>query len=175
MTRVIVRFRTSIAIALTVAAAGWAGAQGSSAPTLGSLHPGDTVRVWAVAPLLNGARGAIRVFQSDTLSLAHLQTAAVLAEVPYSSLRRVDVRRGTHRSGGRILVGTLLGAAGGLALGMAVGPMLECGNSCGDNGDLEGIIGFLVGSTVGTIAGGVTGGIIGARRTDKWVPVRLTR
>ena len=149
-------------------------------PTLGTLVPGDTLRVWAVAPRLNGARGILDRFRDDTLTMLDLKQLAgqreVVARVPYSSLTRVDVQRGKHRSAARIAGGALIGAAGGLLIGATLGPIIECGSSCGTGGDLEGVAGFVLGGAAGIVVGGVAGGFIGARfRVPKWEAVRLVR
>jgi hypothetical protein len=149
-------------------------AQSESLSTLGI---GDTIRVWAVAPRLNKVTGTFSSFRFDTLTLGQLPGAGTvqpIAQVPYLSLRRVDVRRGKHRSTGRIIAGTLIGAGAGLLLGAAVGPAIECGaRDC--QGDLDGIVGFVAGAGLGTIIGGVTGGFIGARKQPNWRPVGLAR
>ena len=163
-----------VAAFLIVVLAGQARAQGGL--TLSTLSPGDTVRVWSVAPRLNGALGAFTSFRADTFTLSQLPpnpTAMALASVPYASLRRVDVRRGLHRSGGRIVVGVLLGAAAGLVVGGPSGAAIECRHGC--PGDFGGLAGFVVGSAVGIVAGGIGGGLIGARRTPNWEYVSLRR
>ena len=163
-----------VAAFLIVALAGQARAQGSV--TLSMLSPGDTVKVWSVAPRLNGKLGAFASFRADTFTLAQLPpnpTAMVLAAVPYSSLRRVDVRRGMHRSGGRIVVGALLGAAAGMAIGIPTGVAIDCRHGCTD--DAGGIAGALFGTVAGFVGGGIGGGLIGARRTTNWEYVSLQR
>jgi hypothetical protein len=163
-----------VAAFLFVVLAGQARAQ--EPVTLATLSPGDTVKVWAVAPRLNGTLGAFTSFRADTFTLGQLgpnPTAMVLASVPYASLRRVDVRRGLHRSGGRIVVGVLLGAAAGLVVGGPLGAWLECGHGC--NEEFGGLAGFVVGSAVGVVGGGIGGGLLGARRTANWEYVSLQR
>lgn len=152
----------------------------SQAPlTLRTLNSGDTIRVWAVAPRLNGVTGVFARFGGDTLALADLGFGGAAlplpAEVPYLSLRRIDVRRGLHRSGMRTVVGVVAGGLVGLLVGGALGPVVECSGGCGGSGDFDGLVGFVVGSGVGIVVGGVTGGILGARRRPNWEPVRLTR
>ena len=147
-------------------------------PTLATLQSGDTIKVWAVAPRLNGETGVFDGFTSDTLTLQALPfapTAVPRARVPYASLRRIDVRRGPARSTGRTIAGVLIGAAGGMLLGAALGPIIECGSSCGDEGDLEGLGGFLIGGTLGIVGGGIAGGVIGARPRPRWESVDLRR
>lgn len=156
-------------ITLALGAANVAAAQ--SRPSLTSLAAGDTVKVWSVTPRLNGAEGLFNEFRADTLTLGALPfgSVSILAKVPYSGLRRVDVRRGTHRSTGRIVAGVLIGGLVGGALGAAIGPAVECRNGCPDY--LGGLAGFVYGAGAGIAVGSLTGGIIGARRTGKWVAV----
>ncbi|HET9424655.1 MAG TPA: hypothetical protein VFO55_04720 [Gemmatimonadaceae bacterium] len=166
---------TALAAALQ---AGPVAAQGRA--TLSTLVPGDTLRVWAVGPRLNGAPGILSHFLRDTLTLADVNAVAgqpsVQAIVPYASLRRVDVRRGTRRSPQKILLGVVAGAAAGGLIGGILGPIIECSGSCNDDYDYAGIGGFLVGSSAGIVLGGVTGGLVGARyRSPRWEAVRLTR
>jgi hypothetical protein len=142
-------------------------------PSVSSLAPGDTVRVWAVGPRLNGDRGVLADVVRDTLKLADFALPpAPIASVPYAMLRRVDVQRGKRRSPFRIAAGIIGGAAlGAYALGY-LGAEIECGATCGDEGDLEGIAGGLLGGGLGFILGGTTGGIITARmRVPNWRPV----
>ena len=167
-------------IAMTLAVLAIATPAAAQERTLGTLVPGDTLRVWAVAPRLDGTRGILDRFVNDTLGLLGMKPVAsqpsLIAQVPYAALRRVDVQRGMHRSAARIAGGALLGAAGGLLVGAALGPMIECGSSCGNGGDLEGVAGFVVGGATGIIVGGVAGGFIGARfRVPSWQAVRLVR
>ncbi|MEO5567925.1 MAG: hypothetical protein ABIR92_05505 [Gemmatimonadaceae bacterium] len=147
--------------------------------TLGTLHSGDTIRVWAVAPRLNGVTGVFARFGADTLAFGDLQSGsaeqALRAEVPYLSLRRIDVRRGLHRSGTRTLVGVVAGGMVGLLVGGALGPLVECSGGCSGSGDFQGLVGFVVGSGLGMVVGGVTGGVLGARTRPKWQAVLLTR
>ena len=140
-----------------------------------TLREGDTLKVWAVRPRLNGTVGILAGLRADTLTLGQLVPTVPPGQtsVPYAALRRIDVRRGTHRSTGRIVTGTLLGVAAGALLGAAIGPAIECGNDC--SGYYEGVIGAIAGFGIGGIAGGVTGGILGARRVPKWEPVTLRR
>ena len=153
---------------------GSAVAQGSAfVPT---LREGDTLKVWAVAPRLNGVMGVLGGLRSDTLTLGEIPVSAppvVRAVVPYASLRRIDVRRGKARSPVRIGVGILVGAVAGGALGAAVGPAIECAGGCA--GDYGGLAGFVFGAGTGIIAGGVAGGILGARRVPKWESVTFRR
>lgn len=147
--------------------------------TLGTLNSGDTIRVWAVAPRLNGVTGVLARFSGDTLALADLHRGAaalpLLAEVPYLSLRRIDVRRGLRRSGTRTFVGVVAGGVVGLLVGGALGPLVECAGGCRASGDYQGVVGFVVGSGLGMVVGGMTGGVLGARRRPTWEAVRLTR
>jgi hypothetical protein len=159
--------------ALLLLNAGTAWSQGTS--VLAGLNPGDTIRVWAVGPRLNGVRGVLNAFRSDTLSLNDFAAPPLrIANVPYLALRRVDVRRGMHRSGTRTLLGIVAGGAVGFALGALAGPSIECAvRDC--NGDLDGLVGFVLGAGGGIVVGGTAGGIIGARKQPNWRSVRLTR
>ena len=156
------------------------GAQAGAAQLrpLSSLHGGDTVRVWAVAPRLNGQTGIFNSTERDTLrffTLGQLPPAIPTA-VGFPALRRVDVQRGMHRSPSRIVIGSVLGAAAGALVGAFLGMAIECGTQCGDEGDFEGVAGFVLGGGTGIIAGGLTGGIIASRhRTARWDAVDLRR
>ena len=143
-----------------------------------TLQPGDTIKVWAVQPRLNGELGAFGALHADTLTLRTLPMAPdamVRAQVPWAALRRIDVLHGKHRSTGRIVGGVVLGAAAGMLLGAVIGPVVECGGSCSDNGDWAGLGGFVLGSMVGIVGGGITGGVIGGRPRPRWEPVDLRR
>ena len=152
---------------------------GAQRPTLGSLHEGDTVKVWAVNPRLNGEQGAFAGFRSDTLTLRTIPFgpgALVRAHVPYTALRRIDVRRGKAQSRGRTIAGAVIGGAGGMVLGAMLGPIIECGGTdCGGTNGLEGIAGFVVGAGLGTVAGAIVGGVYGARPRPRWESVELRR
>jgi hypothetical protein len=141
------------------------------------LAPGDTVRVWATAPLLNGTVGGLSRLDGRDLTMTNLAEAAPLTTpptvVPLNTLRRLDVRRGMHRSVERTVIGVVLGAAGGALIGAALGPVIECRIDCNQSGSLQGIVGFFIGAGVGGVAGGITGGVIGARKRPKWESVRL--
>src|SRR4051812_31852363 len=148
------QWRWALALLLFVSAADTAVAQGRA---LSSLQPGDTIRVWAVAPSLNGVRGTLASLRADTLTLGELPpspTAMVRASVPYASLRRVDVLRGKHRSQGWIFAGTVLGGAAGLFVGAYAGAAIDCHYGC--SGDWEGIAGFIEGGAVGLVSGAIT-------------------
>lgn len=170
---------TVIALASAVRPAASAGAQASpSRNNLRSLRAGDTLRVWAVGPRLNGAMGRFTALGSDTLAMDDLRRGDPLPgeriAVPLMALRRVDVREPTHRSGWRTLAGVVLGGAGGLIVGAYAGVLAECGNSCSDNGEWGGLEGGLVGAAVGTLAGAIAGGVIGARPHAGWRGVVLS-
>jgi hypothetical protein len=92
--------------------------------------------------------------------------------VPFPALRRVDVRRGEHRSGARIAAGIILGGAAGLILGAYAGA-IDCHDGC--PGDFGGLPGGLLGATIGLAGGATAGGIAGGRRTAKWEAVTLRR
>ena len=180
------RFSHCIALALAAVAlagavdpAAVAGAQVTRAdwPSVSSLRPGDTVRVWASAPPLSGRAGVVAGVGSDTLALSNLPGRRSFADglaVPFRTLTRIEVQRGQRRSAGWTVAGVVLGLAGGAIIGSYSGVLLECGGSCSDEqGDLNGLLGFVIGGGLGAIAGGVTGGIIGAQRRPRWEPVAL--
>jgi hypothetical protein len=159
-----------LAIVVMLAAVRPAIAQTAS---LSTLQPGDTIRVWSTAPRLNGQTGIFDVRLRDTLRFTSLSQPM---DVPYATLRRIDVRRGLHRSPVRIIGGTLLGAAVGSVVGAFLGVKLECGADCSDDGEWGGLAGFVFGGGAGIIGGGVTGGILAARhRTPRWEGVDLRR
>jgi hypothetical protein len=159
-----------LAIVVMLAAARPAIAQSASLTT---LQPGDTIRVWSTAPRLNGQAGIFDARLRDTLRFTSLSQPT---DVPYTTLRRIDVKRGVHRSATRVVIGSLLGAAAGSIVGAYLGTAIECGRTCGDEGEWEGLAGFVFGGGFGIIAGGVTGGIIAGRhRTARWEAVDLRR
>jgi hypothetical protein len=174
MTRISRRAAHSIQIALLgICVAGPAAAQKL---TLWTLQPGDTIKVWSVAPSLNGALGTLTALRADTLVLGEWPPspeAAVRTSVPYMALRRVDVRRGLHRSAARTVVGMVLGGAAGMFVGAFGGAAIECAAGCDD--EWGGFAGFIVGGTVGLAGGAITGGVIGARRRPNWEYVSLRR
>jgi len=159
-----------IAAFMLIAASRAARAQGTP---FSELRAGDTVRVWAVQPRLNGQQGTFDARLRDTMRFTSLSQPVA---VGYPSLRRIDIKRGTHRSATRIVIGTVLGAAAGSIAGAFLGTAIECGRTCGDDGEWEGLGGFLLGGTVGIIGGGVAGGVIAGRhRTARWEAVDLRR
>ena len=146
-------------------------------PTLATLQTGDTIKVWAVGPRLSGETGGFAGFSADTLALSALPftpAAVTRARVPYTALRRVDVRRSRERSTGRMFAGIVIGAAGGLVVGAALGTGFECA-ATGCDDEFEGLGGFLLGSTVGFVGGGIAGGVIGGRIRPRWESVDLRR
>ena len=146
---------------------------------LSALRPGDTLRVWATRPRLNGTMALLDRLERDTLGLRSFPGGHTVPEglsVAIPALTRLDVRRGQRRSVGWSAAGVVLGAALGTVVGAYGGVLIECGGSCSDEpGDLAGVGGFLIGGTVGAATGGITGGIIGARRRPNWQPVGLPR
>lgn len=148
-------------------------------PALSSLRSGDTLRVWATRPRLDGRVALLDRLERDTLGLRAFSSARSVPEdlaVAIPALTRLDVRRGLRRSVGRSVVGVVLGIALGTAVGAATGVLLECGTSCSDeNNEFAGLAGFVLGGGVGGIAGGIAGGVIGARRRPHWQPVGLPR
>ena len=159
-----------IAAFVLVVASQTAGAQ---ITPFSELRSGDTVRVWAVQPRLNGQQGTFDARLRDTLRFTSLTHPIA---VGYPSLRRIDVKRGVHRSATRVVIGSLLGAAAGGIVGAYLGTAIECGRNCGDEGEWEGLAGLIFGGGLGIVAGGVTGGIIAGRhRTTRWEAVDLRR
>ena len=158
--------RTSVAFLIALAVARPAIAQ----TPLSALQPGDTIRVWAVDPRLNGQSGIFDTRLRDTLRFSRLpQPPITTIAVGFPALRRIDVKRGQHRSPARIIIGTVLGAAAGAVAGSALGVLIECGRDCGDDGEWGGFAGFMLGGGFGILAGGTTGAIITARhRTARW-------
>jgi hypothetical protein len=144
---------------------------------LSALRSGDTLRVWATQPRLNGTVGLLDRLERDTLGLRSFAGSRPLPAglaVAIPALTRLDVRRGLRRSVGWSVAGVVLGAAIGTVVGAYSGVLIECGGSCSDEpGDLAGLAGFVLGGGVGGIAGGIAGGIIGARRRPYWQPVGL--
>ena len=162
-------------LAFVIAAAGTSTASAQLTP-LSGLRPGDTLRVWAVEPRLNGQSGTLDAARRDSLRFTSLGLPPTPMAVGLPSLRRVDVKRGVARSPGRIILGSLLGAGVGMFAGAALGTWIECGSKCGDSGDLEGLAGLVLGGATGIVAGGVTGGLLGARhRSPKWEWVDISR
>jgi hypothetical protein len=138
---------------------------------LSGLQLGDTIRVWAVAPRLDGETGLFDVRLRDTLRFT---SRSLPIDVSYAALRRIDVRRGVHRSPARVFGATLIGAGVGAFVGAFVGRKLECGD-CHDD-DFAGLGGLILGGATGAIAGGLTGGMLAARQpTARWDAVDLRR
>ena len=161
---------TAVATPSPAAAQRWA--------DLSSLRPGDTLRVWATGPRLNGTVRLLDRLERDTLALTDLAGRGPRAglAVPILAVTRLDVRRGQRRSVGWSAAGVVLGAALGTVVGAYTGVLIECRGSCSDeNGDLVGLAGLLLGGTVGAATGAIAGGIIGARRRANWQPVGLPR
>lgn len=146
-----------------------------SKPSLRSLRPGDTVRVWAVSPQLNGSVASFSRLGDTYLTLSELSGAYPFSpspsEVPIVALRRIDVRRGVHRSTARALIGIVLGTTGGVIVGAPLGLMTACGRSCSGKGEHTALGGWFLGATVGGLTGAITGGVIGARPRPRWESV----
>jgi hypothetical protein len=146
-------------------------AAGAQLTPLSGLQPGDTIRVWAVAPRLDGVTGLVDVRLRDTL---RFMNPSLPIDVSYGALRRVDVQRGVRRSAARVFGATLIGAGVGAFVGSFVGRKLDCGD-CHDD-DFAGLGGVILGGATGIIAGGLTGGLLAARhRTPRWDAVDLRR
>jgi hypothetical protein len=157
--------------------AGVAPAAAGQVTPLSGLRAGDTIRVWAIDPRLNGRAGIFESPLRDTLRFSSIpQPPVITTAVGFPAIRRIDVKRGTHRSAGRIVIGSVLGAAAGALVGGYLGVGLECGRTCGDEGDFEGVAGLVLGAGAGIIVGGITGGVIAGRhRTARWDAVDLRR
>jgi len=152
-----------LAACLTVVPASRASAQGAARPLVTALRTGDTVRVWAQSPAEQ--IGAVTRLDADTLGIRRRDGRPFAWSV--ASLTHIDVQRGTRRSGGRVLVGTLLGGAVGVIAGAYAGYGIECAFDC--EGEYGGLAGGALGALTGGIVGMVTGGIIGGRmRVPRW-------
>jgi hypothetical protein len=157
-----------LAVLVLLAAGRAAGAQ---LMPLSGLQPGDTIRVWAVAPRLDGQTGLFDARLRDTLRFT---SQSLPIDVSYAALRRVDVRRGVRRSAARVFGATLIGAGVGAFVGSFVGRKLDCGD-CHDD-DFAGLGGLILGGATGIVAGGLTGGMLASRhRTPRWDAVDLRR
>jgi hypothetical protein len=164
--------RRAMFVLLTLAAPTAATGQGTS---LRTLHAGDTVKVWAVSPRLNGSVGGLKAIRTDSLWIGALDAGRSEAQstIPIVALRRLEVRRGEHRSVTRIVIGTLVGVGAGALAGGLIGG--AAGSSTETNGDINGIIGVLAGGTLGGLLGGIAGGIIGGhKRVPRWQSVSLS-
>ena len=153
------------------------GAQ-SSIETSPALVPGDTLRVWASTPKLDGVIATL-----GRLSVAEivLQGQATSPDVPprelgvqLQSLTRLDVLRGTKRSAGRIVAGVLLGAAAGALVGAPLAQLIECGGACDTEGSLQPKVGPALGAAIGAPIGAIIGGVIAGSRRAKWHTVTIT-
>ena len=145
-----------------------AAAQGTP---LSSLRTGDTIRVWAVDPPIDGRFGIFDARLRDTLRFTDLvQPPVVSLAVALPSVRHIAVKRGIHRSPARIFIGTVLGAAAGAAAGAVLGRAMDCG-ACNNDDDFEGLGGLVFGGALGLVVGGTTGAIITRRPTPRWEAV----
>jgi hypothetical protein len=167
---------TAIALAAATPAAGPAQVTRGAWPSVDSLRPGDTVRVWSSVPRIVGAVALVSRLERDTLTLQDVPGRRILPRgvaVPVPALIRLDVQRGYRRSALLGLTGVVLGLAGGAVVGGFAGVALECGTSCADEGEWGGFAGAVLGGGLGALAGAITGGVIGARRRPRWEPVGL--
>ena len=152
-----------LAACLACIAASQADGQGATRPLVNALRTGDTVRVWAQSPAEQ--IGAVTRLDADTLGIRRRDGRPFAWSV--DSLSHIDVQRGTRRSAGRVLVGTLLGGAAGVVVGAYAGYGIECAFDC--EGEYAGLAGGALGALTGGIVGMVTGGIIGGRfRVPRW-------
>lgn len=98
------------------------------------------------------------------------------ARVAVPAIVRLQVQRGTRRSGGRIALLAVAGAAAGTIIGAYTGVLAECGTDCSDDGEFSGLAGGFSGAALGLVVGGVAGGVWGAqKRYPRWVEAVLAR
>jgi hypothetical protein len=143
-------------------------AQGA-APSGVIARPGELVRVRTAEWEYTGTLDRVA---NDT---AVVRFATDSARIPRAFVVRTEVQRGTRRSGTRITLGAIGGAAAGMVAGAFLGAMLECGGTSCDGGQgYEGLAGGFAGAALGLVTGALSGGIWGSqKRYPRWIPAQL--
>ena len=97
-----------------------------------------------------------------------LNAATAPTSLPWQRIDRMDVSAGRHSNFlAGIGLGILAGAAGGALIGSS--------SASGTDGYTPSAVGAL-GAMMGAVGGAIVGGIVGiAVRTEKWVPVWISR
>jgi hypothetical protein len=150
----------------------------SSAETDPTLAVGDTVRVWASTPRLDGAIAAFARIQAADLIIMG-QGASPYGSgreyaVPLSGVTRIDVLRRHRPSVGKIMLGVLVGAGVGALVGAPMGPIIECGGACDKEGKLQPMVGRGLGASIGAGIGGLLGGVVVGHARTRWESVTFT-
>ena len=143
-----------------------------------ALVMGDTVRVWASTPRLDGAVAAFARIQAADLVIMG-QGASPYGPgrefaVPFSGVTRIDVLRRHRPSAGKIMLGILVGAGVGALVGAPMGPLIECGGACDKEGKLQPMVGPGLGAAIGAGVGGLLGGVVVGHTRTRWQSVTFT-
>lgn len=143
-----------------------------------TLVVGDTVRVWASTPRLDGAIAAFARIQAADLVITG-QGASPYGPgrefaVPFSGVTRIDVLQRRRPSAGKILAGILVGAGVGALVGAPMGPLIECGGACDKEGKLKAKVGPGLGASIGAGVGGLLGGVVVGHTRTRWQSVTFT-
>lgn len=150
----------------------------TSAETDPALALGDTVRVWASTPRLEGAIAAFARIQAADLIIMG-QGASPYGPgreyaVPFSGVTRMEVLRRHRPSAGKIMLGVLVGAGAGALVGAPMGPIIECGGACDKEGKLQPMVGPGLGAAIGAGIGGLLGGVVVGHARTRWQSVTFT-
>ena len=142
--------------------------------------PGDTVRVWAMSPPLEGERATVRRVARDTLVFS--LRSAVSREGPDTpvemrSLQRLEVRDGAGTSRKCRVIGYATGSVLGLAAGayltyrrtgLYCDPGAPCVQDVESGEAIGAVFGIIIGGIAGATIGGGIGWAIGSRPVERW-------
>ena len=137
--------------------------------TLADVAPGDRVRIGddARQPLSRVFGRFVGVRAESVIVRADGKDSSATSSLALARIFAMEVARGRHVSGARVVGGLLLGAALGTAVGLAVGSKRhdsDCG-ACAE----------YVGGVAGFGLGGIAGLVWGMSPRDRWVSVALPR
>jgi hypothetical protein len=142
------------------------------------LSTGDTVRVWAGNPRLEGAIAAFSRIQSTDLVITgqgpNPYGPGREFTVPFGSVSRIEVLRRHRPSAGKMLAGIVIGGGIGALIGAPMGPIIECGGACDREGDLQPMVGKGLGAAIGAGIGAILGGVVVGHTRTRWESVTFS-
>jgi hypothetical protein len=143
-----------------------------------ALVVGDTIKVWAPVPRLDGVMALFQRLDAREIVISGTsQNPSMPARhvaVPLNSSLKVEVLRRRERSRRRLMTGIAVGAAAGALLGAPLGPLIECGGVCDKVGDRTPMVGWGLGAAIGAPIGALLGGVIGGTTRARWQEVTFT-
>ena len=132
------------------------------------VAPSDRVRVSAPTFSTKRLIGTVIALKTDTLEIK-VKSGATYLQIPFSSVKKLEVSRGSGSRGAGTLkgagLGFLIGAAGGALVGYIAD---EEGNDLPP--EHAALIGAGFFATIGIVVGGITGAV---RSSERWEQVSL--